>query len=200
MAEKFYYLGVDPGSHGAFALLSTKYDPSYIEDDDLILIPFPASAKDGLNVHAMWSFLQKYETHIVLSVLEHVHSLGLSSAKSTFGFGFNTGIAYALLKLINAPIVEVAPTVWQKNVWRPEHMVYLDAAQKKRDPKAISLNASKDIYPGVSFIQKRGRVPHDGCVDAALIAWYAFLLDRELTVQPKRRARKKKASSRRSKS
>ena len=183
MPEKRYILGVDPGSRGAFALLSIAYDPRYIEADDVVTFPFPSSVKSGLNVNAMWNFLQPYKDRIHFCVLEHVHSLGLSAAKATFSFGFNTGIAYALLSLL-------------KNVWRPEHMVYLDAAQTKRDPKAISLNASKDIYPGVSFTPGHCKVPHDGCIDAALIAWYGYLWDRGLTVQPKTR---KKSSSRRRK-
>ena len=196
MSEKHYILGVDPGSRGAFALRSIAYDPRYIEEDDIITFPFPSSAKTGLNVSAMWNFLQAYKDRIHFCVLEHVHSLGLSAAKATFSFGFNTGIAYALLSLLNLPIIEVTPATWQKNVWRPEHMVYLDAAQKKRDPKAISLKASRDVYPGVSFTPKRCKVPHDGCIDAALIAWYGYLWDRGLTVQPKTR---KKSSSRRRK-
>lgn len=198
MAEKHYILGVDPGSRGAFALLSIAYDPRYIEEDDIITFPFPSSVKNGLNVPMMWDFLQPYKDRVKFCVLEHVHSLGLSAAKATFSFGFNTGIAYALLSLLNVPIIEVTPAVWQKNVWRPEHMVYIDEAKTKRDPKAISLKASHDVYPGVSFTPKRCKNPHDGCIDAALIAWYGYLWDRGLTVQPK--VRKKKSSSRRSKS
>lgn len=175
-----YILGLDPGSHGAIALLSRSFNPARIVEDDLILYPLATDQDKLPDVFAAQLFLAKQKTcHIDICFMELVHSLGQTAARATFSFGFNTGAAYALLRLLEwwerrpIKVKRVLPTTWQRNVWQPQHIVY--SAPGKRDTKATSLRAAQEIFPGISFIMPHGRVPHDGCVDAALIAYYGLM-------------------------
>lgn len=170
---KNYILGTDPGRRGAFALLSTTFNPGLIEADDLILYPFKSHKNSGLDVRDMYNFISPYKNQIRAAYLELVHSLGHTAAAATFTFGFNTGVVYGIMQLLNVPVFRVAPAVWQKHTWKPEHILMINDTDKK-DTKATSLNAAHSIFPNVSFIMPRGRVPHDGCVDAALIAYYGL--------------------------
>lgn len=180
MGMSRYVLGLDPGSRGAIALLSRSFTPDRITKNSLILYPFAADKDKLPDVLAAQRFLAGLkDCHIDICFIELVHSLGLSAARATFNFGFNTGVAYALLRLLEwseqrpINVMRVPPPIWQKNVWQPQHIVY--NASGKRDAKATSLRAVQEIFPGVSFIMPRGHVPHDGCVDAALIAYYGLM-------------------------
>ena len=47
----------------------------------------------------------------------------------------------------------------------------------KTDTKATSLNAARRIFPGETFLATpRSKKPHDGLVDAALIAYVGFMI------------------------
>ena len=188
MEDKTYILGADPGKKGAIVLLSTSYDPTVIEKDDIILFPTRTTKSGDMDTYAMYNFLKNYEHQIVLCCMEKVHAFGVgkSSAQATFSFGHVVGKLETLLQLTAystvGKILTVTPTTWQSYVWKNKHIVYeIDAgkgvnAKKKKDTKATSLNAAHDIFPGFSFVPtKRATKEHDGCVDAALIAFYGLL-------------------------
>lgn len=182
MPSKKYILGADPGKNGAIALIATGFNRDLIYKDDIILFPTPRTKDNELNIPAIVEFLKQYEGRIVKCYLEEVHALAMTSMGSMFTFGFVTGVLYTLLRLLNyedkaMEVVQVSPAIWQKSVWKPEHIVYKsEVPRKKKNTKATSANAAKSLFPGVSFIiNKRSRIPHDGCIDAALIAFHGLL-------------------------
>ena len=76
------------------------------------------------------------------------------------------------LLLANIPTEYITALTWQKTFW-------LKPKRKKGDPpfdtKAAALDAARDIWPDETFLAtKRSKVPHDGLVDAALIAKYCL--------------------------
>lgn len=184
MPQKTYILGADPGKNGAIVLLSTAFNSDLIYKDDIILFPTPCTKDKELDLEAIHNFLQTYNGRIAKCYLEEVHAVASTSMGSMFTFGFVTGELYALLRLLSyeekpMQVEQVSPAIWQKSVWEPKHIVWKNTGineRKKKDTKATSLNAAKDIFPGVSFItKKRSTKPHDGCVDAALIAYHGLL-------------------------
>lgn len=187
MTKKTYILGADPGKKGAIVLLSSKYNPTVIEKDDIILFPTRTMKSGDIDVRTTFAFLQEYKDRIIMCCMEHVHAFGVgkSSAQATFGFGHAAGTLQTLLMLLDKPVLTVTPPTWQKYVWKSKHIVYEAStnkgmeAKKKKDTKATSLNAAYDIFPGVSFVvSKRATKEHDGCVDAALIALYGLMAHR----------------------
>ena len=188
--EHKYILGADPGKHGAVVL--------YNEHDRREVICIPAKVKDGdLDVVYLWEQLLPYKNSIAIAVMEKVHALFGSSAAGTFSFGEAVGSLRALLQLLSQisdnkfEVIEVQPKIWQKVAWSGMDIikgeVVLDrktgvpkmlksgAVRRKTDTKATSMQAAKELFPEVSFIPKRCRIVHDGCVDAALIAYYGQL-------------------------
>jgi hypothetical protein len=110
-----------------------------------------------------------YEINVVI---EDVHSLYGMSAKSNFSFGRIKGLKEAFMMALNYDYKLVPPKNWQKQVWMAEDMIYVNP--KKKDTKATSLNAATRIFPEVDFrSSERAKIPHDGIVDAALMAEYA---------------------------
>lgn len=184
-SSKQYVLGADPGKHGAIVLLSTKYNPVRIAPDDIIC--FTAHTKgDHLDIMRTWKELLPYADRIVLCAQEEVHAIFGVSAAATFGFGEVNGALSAMLQLLGTTrpskepfdVLYVSPKVWQHKVWDPADIKYKKdtdkLGRKKKDTKATSLSAAATIFPGVSFKKGKSRLPHDGIVDAALIAYYAL--------------------------
>lgn len=189
--SKRYVAGADPGKHGAIVLLSTAYNPARIASDDIIQLPVRRDKIGKLDTIHIWENLLPYAPRIDLYVQEDVHALFGSSAAGTFEFGDANGALRTVLQLLGlynnnsiAQVLAVAPKLWQKHAWKPQHIVYLDdkdkLGRKKKDTKATSMAAAKDLFPGVSFVPKRARIPHDGLIDAALIAHYALRVIRGL--------------------
>jgi hypothetical protein len=73
--------------------------------------------------------------------------------------------------LYGATLDLVQPKKWQADIWANVDKIYKTG--KKIDTKKTSLMAAKRLFPNESFLAtSRSRVPHDGIVDAALIAQY----------------------------
>ncbi len=106
-----------------------------------------------------------------VAVLEDVHSLFGMSAKSNFSFGLIKGVKIGMLTAQGYNWHLVHPKTWQKEVWIEEDIVMIG---KKKDTKATSLNAARRLFLDVDFRKsERAKIPHDGIVDAALMAEYA---------------------------
>lgn len=189
-----WVLGADPGKAGAVVLINASKKSGEFTSEDIVCIP--TKVKDG-KVDAVYLFdqLKPYAKNIILIVQEHVHAIFGSSAKGSFEFGDANGMLKATLELSthiagNALSVNlVMPKKWQETAWRDISIVGAPVIDKstgapqklasgaikiKVDTKATSLAAARSIFPGVSFIQPRCRKEHDGCVDAALIAYYGL--------------------------
>ncbi len=114
----------------------------------------------------------------VVFVIEDVHSLFGMSAKSNFSFGHIKGFKEGALMALDFEYHLVQPKVWQKGVWLPEDVVIND--KQKKDTKATSLNAAKRLWKDEDFLAtERSRVPHDGLVDAALMAEYCRIINKK---------------------
>lgn len=103
--------------------------------------------------------------------IEEVHSIFGASAKSNFEFGYINGFLVGVLNTLRLSYHLIQPKKWQKEVWAIRDIV--KNAKGKTDTKASSLLAAKRIFPNEDFMAtSRSRVPHDGLVDASLLAYY----------------------------
>ena len=117
-----------------------------------------------LDIAEIQKIIRSYQNPYI--VIEQVHSVFGSSAKSNFTFGYVCGQLDAILKCNNIPHSKVPPKTWQKEMWV--------GVPKQDDNKATSLLAATHIFPGVDFrATERSKKAHDGIVDAFLIAEYA---------------------------
>lgn len=191
-ATKKWILGADPGKHGAIVLINAKKKFGEYTQEDVVCIP--TKVRDGkVDAVAIVDALKPYAKNIVLIVQEYVHAIYGSSAKGSFEFGDANGTLRAALSIVSymagthIPVQFVQPKKWQEVVWKPISIVGSPVIDKdtgnpvklasgaikiKVDTKATSSVAAHATFPGVSFVPKRCTKEHDGCVDAALIAYY----------------------------
>lgn len=164
------YIGVDPGSDGFISVIG--------EDGVYEFLPI-----DGTPIQNVSNFIGKFGLGNCVAVLEDVHAVFGSSAKGTFSFGFSKGMLLALLVAHRIPYVLVAPKDWQNEVWINADKEYTAQKQKlksgeertikKVDTKSTSINAARRLFPSVDFRKsERAKKPHDGKVDALLMAEY----------------------------
>lgn len=165
------FMAIDPGSKG---FICTQIDGVFkhysIEDNDLYQLS-----------EIMAEIRSKYDN--LVCVIEDVHSIFGSSAKSTFNFGFNKGYLIGLLAANKIPYILVQPKEWQKVMWSNADMVVTYkkvkmkdkmASKKVVDTKATSINAAKRLFPTMDFRKsERAKNIDDNKVDATLMSEYA---------------------------
>lgn len=149
------YIGIDIGTNGALACIDESSVFYMLLKDDWI------------------SYLRKNKDSLV--VIEDLHSIYGASAKSNFQFGVNNGFVIGVLSTLNVDFIKIQPKAWQKEMWKGVTPITNNG---KVDTKATSLEAARLIYPTEGFLaSKRSSKPHDGIVDAVLLAHYSKLYD-----------------------
>lgn len=166
------FIGIDPGMEGFITAMfpNGKFEfYSIYENDDLDLQRILKSIKDR-----SWQ---------VTAVLEDVHAIFGSSAKSTFNFGEIKGILKGLLVANEIPYTLVQPKDWQKEVWINQDEIasyrMIERAgkqirQKVVDTKSTSINAARRLFPHIDLRKnERCKKTDDNKVDSLLMAEYA---------------------------
>ena len=149
-------LGIDPGLKGGLVLLNSKRECVFKE-------PMPLVGKE-LDVLELRKILSGWE--IEHCWIEQVHALPKVGAGSSFKFGKVVGQTLSTLSLSGIGYNLVSPRTWQKE---------LGLAQRDGSTKERALQASKRLFPKLDLtISTRSRKPHDGLVDALLIAEYGL--------------------------
>lgn len=153
-------IGIDPGYSGGIAFMR----PSG-EVVSLHTVPLD---KDGdVNFIGLLQIMASVKGGDTI-VIEDVHSIFGAAAKANFQFGRVCGILRAIAEFTGANIIMVPPKAWQSRIWEESDIV---KKGKKRDTKATSLNAATRLYPDLDFRKSsKATKPHDGLVDAVLIA------------------------------
>jgi hypothetical protein len=144
------WIGVDPGSSGALCALS--------EDNTTVFKDYEAIPYNL----ALWLHDISQSHEIQMIMIEDVHAIFGSSAKSTFNFGFNVGILHGIIRTLNLPLDLVQPKAWQKHAG-----VTAKGKLIKNEVKDIG----QRIYPGAQVFGPKGGLL-DGRSDALLIASY----------------------------
>jgi len=160
------FVGIDVGAKGGMALLS-------VDGAVLHLRPMPSMC-GKFNVALMLESLREIDEHarlhskdgVRLAVMEHVGAFPGQGVSSMFSFGYNAGAIEGCVSALRWPYQLVRPQLWQKMMHVGIHSAV--------DPKVKSLMAAKRLFPKESFLATtRSSKPHDGIVDAILMAEYA---------------------------
>lgn len=156
-------IGIDPGKNGFIC---------YFLDEHIRYISIPLINKE-VDIHKLNDELLLLgifsDAHCVI---EDVHAILGSSAKATFNFGWIVGILEAFLVAYQIPYTKVKPKEWQKEMHQGIPKI---SKQGKHgtDTKAMSLLAAKRLFPNEDLTAtERSVKPHDGKVDALLLAEY----------------------------
>lgn len=156
------YIGMDPGKGGGFAAM---------DQDGKILskVVTPIIGKE-YDVKSIVRFITQFSEHDVHVGIENVHAIQSGGRTSNFTFGKGLGILIGVVEGLGIPYTMVTPVTWQKNAWSG---VPVMKKGNKKDTKGMSLVASRRLFPTEDFLKSaRSSVPHDGMIDAALIAYH----------------------------
>lgn len=147
-------LGVDPGLQGSVVIINEK--------SELVhwwLMPDPFTATQIRKL-----FQEVFASHAIdVSYLEQVGSSPGFGAGPSFTFGKIAGMSEMCLAFSGVRYQLIRPASWQKAMHRD--------IDKTLNPKVRSLIAFERLWPEAIIPRgKRNGKPHDGIVDAALIA------------------------------
>ncbi len=166
-------LGIDPGQEGGFAVL---------DGDSVIVEPMPQKKDGKIDSGELFGLLSHYVPKATFVYIEKAGLRPRQSVQTTFACGFNHGILLGMLGIFNVEPLIVRPTEWSKHyshgvTEKDKHKRY--AAIKVARRRIVS-----DLYPGIDLKKtERSSVPHEGMVDALLIADYGWKLNRQLQLR-----------------
>lgn len=157
MGTKDCILGVDPGLHGAIALL---YPDDGIEVFDMPITTrvVNGKTKNRIDAYQLGDWVAQNAPRIQLAVVEAVGAMPGQGVTSSFGFGFTAGVIQGVLAACDVAIHEVHPQKWKR------HYGLLG------QPKDASRAAASQRMPGAAHLWPRKK--DDGRAEAALLALY----------------------------
>lgn len=153
------YVGIDIGLNGGIAIF---YPDGHIEKAKM-----PVIGK-VIDTPSLVSIINIPEAVVVFEDLGIIFG---SSKKTAFSMGYQVGLLEGACTTLKLPYHKVKAKLWQKEMFQgvPELI-----KSGKRDTKGMALVACQRIFPGYDLtFTERAKKPHDGLVDAILIAEYA---------------------------
>jgi hypothetical protein len=160
------YIGIDLGKKGAYYILGE-------DGSELDRGPTPMISKE-IDWHAFNKILAPYEMFNGMVVFEKIGIIQGSSKATAFSMGGQL-CAIQMCCIANDLIYTmVPPKKWQAEIFDGQTKIYKSGSKTKIDTKAMALIAAKRLFPKVNLLMtEKSSVPHDGLVDALLIAEYA---------------------------
>lgn len=141
-----YYLGVDPGAHGGFAILKDNEIESYFLFDKQTFL------------NAMFCLSRKQER--TMCCIEKVHAMPKQGSVSMFNFGVNFGWLKGVLDAYEIPYQEIPPQTWKKEFGL-------------NSKKERSIEVCQQLFPEANLVPHNHRTAHDGIAESLLMAEYA---------------------------
>jgi hypothetical protein len=182
------WIGCDPGKSGALvAIYSTgqivmKKVPLVKGTREIDIKEFKNQFLSVFNITDTGELAEE-----VIVIIEDVHAIAMSSAKSQFQFGRALGILEGIVAALDLPFIKIQPKKWQGTCLEGVPLIFKPSkpkankkgemvVSKSNDTKAMALVAAKRLYPGLSFkLTDKCTNDDDGIVDALLIAHYGKL-------------------------
>lgn len=145
------YIGCDPGSSGALAMIC--------EDGTIEIVPF--DEEQYRNKLEEWS-----KDSDVVCAVEKVAAYPGQGVISVFKFGQNYGWILGMLYALRIPTNLVPPQTWKKAFG-----LTMSKAATKAEKKQKTIDTMKRMFPSVSLKRtERSKTDDDGCADALAIA------------------------------
>lgn len=154
-------IGVDNGISGGLCAISS-HDGSVIES---IAMPTEeVSGKTEVYVRGLWGWLDHFSPlSTLIAIEEPLRHAKSSQAMRSMSISF--GKIVGLCEAIEYPIHRVQVKEWQD--------VELGKRLAKGQTKVKALAVASSLWPEEDWLAtSRSRIPHDGMIDAALIAHY----------------------------
>lgn len=161
------YIGIDIGLKGALAVI----DP----DGVVTTYPMPV-VKDQLDLRGLLDIMDltiiNQSSKDMSVVFEKLGVIFGTSKATAFSMGLQLGAMEMLCVSQMVSYTKVPAKQWQKDMFMGVDEI--KNAKGKRDTKAMALVAVKRLFPNLKLtFGERATKPHDGLVDAVLMAEWA---------------------------
>jgi len=147
-------VGIDPGLRGAIVVMETE---SGFVTDRIML------SDEILTTYRYLHTLKKRYPTLFVALEKPQVIKGRSSLVGSFTMGRNFGALEAAIRLLYVPCQIIPPQTWTSEMHK---------GADGPGPKEKSLSIAKRLWPWEKFVfnEEKQRKPHDGIVDAMLIA------------------------------
>jgi crossover junction endodeoxyribonuclease RuvC len=155
------FLGIDPGSTGAVALINGDAPPAFW-DTPVVHIKSGKKTKTEMDAAAaaiLLSDIGRDYSDSLFVTIEKVSSMPGQGVSSMFAFGKNFGTWLGILAALKIPYQQVPPVTWKKSI-----MFGMPKEKDSSRVKAMELYpvSARDLY----------LIKHHGRADALLLAEY----------------------------
>lgn len=162
------FIGVDIGKDGAIVAID--------DNGDVVMktvMPTVGTGKLEYNPEKIKNILQELRPTNVS--IENPSGMQGYSKNAVASLKYCVGLFEGICVGLNIPYTLINPRSWQSKMWDGHKKVtYRYEGKDKNDTKATSLLVVHKMYPGMDLRKsERARNPHDGIVDAILIANYS---------------------------
>jgi len=145
-------IGVDPGLTGGLAAISSEWHPR--------LAPMPTIGKQ-IDFGQLSEWLRLYGVVSGGQVfLERAQAFPKMGRSACFNYGASYWGVQAICACLKIPCTLVPPAKWHRAL----------VVGRDGDPKMRALQTVMRLFPDVDLIIGKGKKPHQGVVDALLIA------------------------------
>jgi len=149
-------LSVDPGAKGSWCLLVP----------DTLQVAFKPTKTLPMDI-LKWITEIEQSFRITVIMIEDVHAIFGTSAKSNFSFGYNVGEVNTLAQASGNRVDRVTPKIWQKKVG-------VKSTTKGKAIKKEVAELCARLYPKANIHGPKGGLL-DGLSDSLMIAHFASL-------------------------
>lgn len=153
-------IGIDIGKHGAIV----------IDNSGVITTHKMPLIGTELDYKALNDILEPFEGGNVMVVFEKIVPY-IQNKSTAFSLGHQAGAIEMLCVAHCIPYTKLPPRNWQKEMFAG--VGEMNKGDGSRDTKSMALMAIKRLMPNLQLTFGKATVPHDGLVDAALMAAYA---------------------------
>lgn len=160
------YIGIDPGQNGAVAIMRRDRTfgvpiPTYW---DIVTTKRGLTKRKRYDIKALRNLLTNYVNGYIVW-LEEAFPMPVQGVTSMFSNGLGYGILQGLLVGLEIGFNIVHPKTWQAE--------YKIRKTEEKDTKEQALEKCVELFPHVNLMgSERSSTPHNGIVDALLIAEY----------------------------
>lgn len=152
-------LGVDPGAHGALALLHRDGSIACILDMPVVGVLVGGKSRDRVSAAGIAAFVREWQAKSdrLHAVIEQTQPMSRMGEVGAFGLGKASGLVEGVLTALGVPITLVAPRAWKK---------FLTV----RADKGSARLKAQQTWPDHQKLFSR--VKDDGRAEAALLGLY----------------------------
>ncbi|SKA84674.1 hypothetical protein SAMN02745166_01042 [Prosthecobacter debontii] len=164
MNETTVYIGIDNGISGGIAAISITPGTGIIART--AMATQKTRKGNEIDVRGVWRFLQdelQVSNNVDKIVIIIEEPGGSKSASAAASMAASFAALRAMCELKGVRHIRITPQRWQKNLLKCG----------KGENKAAALTMARALWPDETWLESpRCRTPHDGIIDAALIAEY----------------------------